>query len=182
MIKPIVPIASPAVNYLTYIQACCGINWKLIDTPPVQALLSDEDRSLMQSCVTDLSFVDGLGGSLAGLFYFLPAYMFREKDEGLTDYFASLAKCYEADSLLPLFDEYGHYIRRREEFTGDSLDEACYGNNMLLKIKLLSAIYKAYYHRYLKFHWEADRQLSRKPAITSVSSLPITTLWVSGKL
>ena len=162
MIKPIVPIASPLVNYLTYIQACCGINWKLDDTPPAQDLLSDEDRNLMQSCVTDLSFGLGLGGSLAGMFYFLPAYIFRENDAGFTDYFTCLAQCHEAGSLSPLIEEYGHHIRQIEEFTGGALEEMPFGNKMLYKIKQLSAVYKAYYHKYLQYHWEEDRVIAEK--------------------
>ena len=162
MIKPIVPIASPLVNYLTYIQACCGINWKLDDTPPAQDLLSDEDRNLMQSCVTDLSFGLGLGGSLAGMFYFLPAYIFRENDAGFTDYFTCLAQCHEAGSLSPLIEEYGHHIRQIEEFTGGALEEMPFGNKMLYKIKQLSAVYKANYHKYLQYHWEEDRVIAEK--------------------
>lgn len=97
MIKNVVPIASPVVNYLTYIQAYCGINWKIEDTKHIHGLfLSDEERNFMQACSADLSFGDGSSASLTELFYFLPAYVFRENSESFLEYFTCLAQCHDA--------------------------------------------------------------------------------------
>lgn len=161
MIKKVVPIVSPAVNYLTYLQADCGVNWKLEDTENVQGLLSDEDRSFIQSCSADLSFRDGSASSLTSLFYFFPAYVFREDSEGLTDYFTCLLQCHAAQSLSPLFDRYGHHISRLREFNPGFLYNRQFleQGDVLTRIKLLSAIYKAYYHKYMQYHWDADKAL-----------------------
>lgn len=161
MIKKVVPIVSPAVNYLTYLQADCGVNWKLEDTENVQGLLSDEDRSFIQSCSADLSFRDGSASSLTSLFYFFPAYVFREDSEGLTDYFTCLLQCHTAQSLSPLFDGYGHHISRLREFNPGFLYNRQFleQGDVLTRIKLLSAIYKAYYHKYMQYHWDADKAL-----------------------
>ena len=161
MIKSVVPIVSPAVNYLTYIQAYCGVNWMIEDTDHIEGLLSDEDLRFIKSCSADLCFGDGSSSYLTELFYFFPAYVFRENSEGLTGYFTCLAQCHDAQSMSPLFDEYGHHINLLQEFNPGFLSYRSFleQDEMLLKIKLLSAIYKAHYHKYIQYHWDADKAL-----------------------
>jgi len=161
MIKTVVPIVSPAVNYLTYIQAYCGVNWKVEDTGHIEGFLSEDDCNLIQSCSADLCFGDGSGSSLTELFYFFPAYVFRENSEGLNGYFTCLAQCHDAQSMSPLFDGYGHHINRLQEYNPGSLSNRSFleQDDMLLKIKLLSTIYKAHYHKYMQYHWDADKAL-----------------------
>lgn len=161
MIKTVVPIVSPAVNYLTYIQAYCGINWKVEDTGHIEGLLSEEDRNLIKSCSADLCFGDGSGSSLTELFYFLPAYVFRENSEGLNGYFTCLAQCHDARNISPLYDWYSDFISRLQEFSPQFLSNRASLEqiDMLNKIKQLSTIYKANYHKYMQYHWDADKAL-----------------------
>ncbi len=161
VIKNIVPIASPVVNYLTYIQAYCGINWQIEDKVSTHGFLPDEDRSYLKACSADLSFGDGSLASLAEVFYFLPAYIFRENSEGLTEYFTRLAQCHDVKNMTPLFDGYSHHISRLREFNPHFLSNiACLEQEeVLLKIKLLCTIYKANYHRYIQTNWDTDKAI-----------------------
>jgi len=159
MIKKIVPIASPAVNYLTYIQAYCGINWEIEDTVNMHGLLSDEDRSFIQTCSVDLRFGDGSSSSLTELFYFLPAYVFRENSDSFIEYFTCLAQCHDAQSMSHLFDVYSYHISRLQEFIPSFLFNrtSLEHDDVLIKIKHLSSIYKANYHRYMQYIWDSDK-------------------------
>ena len=148
MIKKIVPIASPAVNYLTYIQAYCGINWEIEDTVNMHGLLSDEDRSFIQTCSVDLRFGDGSSSSLTELFYFLPAYVFRENSDSFIEYFTCLAQCHDAQSMSHLFDVYSYHISRLQEFIPSFLFNrtSLEHDDVLIKIKHLSSIYLSLIH------------------------------------
>ena len=158
------PVASPAVNYLTYIQAFCGINWELTDKGRIHGFLSDEERNYMISCAKDLRFGDGSMASLTELFYFLPAYAFHENSEGITEYFSCLAECHKAKNLSPLLNGYGNYISRLQEFNKYFLSDirALEDEEVLNKIELLSIIYKANYSCYLQLNWDNDRALIEK--------------------
>jgi len=159
--KKVVSIANPVVNYLTYIQAYCGINWEIEDKELMHGFLSDADRSYIQACSDDLSFGDGSFSSLVELFYFLPAYVFCENSEGLTEYFSCLERCHEVMDTSPLFERYGDHISRLREFNPyflsniNSLDQ----EEKLIRIKHLSTIYKANYRRYLQLNWDKDKAI-----------------------
>jgi hypothetical protein len=159
--KTVIPIASPVVNYLTYIQAYCGINWVIEDKRPIFRLLSDDEHSYLKSCSDDLGFGDGSLASLSEVFYFLPAYIFREDSESLSDYFTCLKQCQIVKSMTPLLDEYSHHINRLQEFNPYFLSniETLENEDVLLKIKLLSIIYKSNYHRYMQNYWETDKAI-----------------------
>lgn len=161
MIKTVVPIVSPAVNYLTYIQAYCGVNWLVEDTEHTQGFLSEEDRSFIQACSADLSFGDGSCATLTELFYFLPAYVFHETSEGITEYFSCLSQCHKAKNLSPLLEKYGNFICRLQEFDSNFLSNirALEDEEVLNKIEQLSIIYKANYSRYMQSIWDNDRAL-----------------------
>ncbi len=159
--KTVIPIASPVVNYLTYIQAYCGINWKIEDKRPIHRLLSDDEHSYIKSCSDDLNFGDGSLASLSEVFYFLPAYIFREDSESLSDYFSCLKQCQIVQSMTPLLDEYSHQIKRLQEFNPYFLSNIATLENedVLLKMKLLSIIYKSNYQRYMQNNWETDKAI-----------------------
>lgn len=159
--KYIIPIASPVVNYLTYIQAYCGINWEIEDKGIILGLLSAEDRSYVRACSDDLRFGDGSLASLTELFYFLPAYVFRENSEGFTKYFTCLAQCHDVKKMSPLFDGYSYHISRLQEFNPYFLSyrSSLEQEEVLLKIKLLSIIYQENYHRYLQLNWDTDKAI-----------------------
>lgn len=159
--KTVIPIASPVVNYLTYIQAYCGVNWEIEDEGTVLQLLSDDERSYIKSCSDYLNFGDGSLASLSEVFYFLPAYIFREVSEGLSDYFTCLKQCQIVQSLTPLLDAYSHHINRLQEFNPYFLSNiaSLENDDVLLKIKLLSIIYNANYHRYMQNNWEKDKAI-----------------------
>ncbi len=161
MIKNVVPIVSPVVNYLTYIQAYCGINWEIEDKVHKHEFLSDGDRSFMQACSVDLSFGDGSSASLTQLFYFLPAYLFRENSEGFMEYFTCLAQCHDAQTLSHLFDLYSYHISRLQEFIPSFLSNraSLEHDDVLCKIKQLSIIYKSNFLRYMQFIWDTDRAI-----------------------
>lgn len=161
MIKHVVPVTNPVVNYLTFIQAYCGINWEIEDLGQMHALLCDEDRSFIRSCSADLSFGDGSFASLTELFYFLPAYVFHENSDGLTEYYTCLAQCHNAQSISPLFNGYSHHIRRLKEFSPSFLSNkaSLERDDLLQKIKLLSNIYKANYDRYIQYNWDSDKAM-----------------------
>ncbi len=153
-------MASPVVNYLTYIQAYCGINWRLADNDPKVGVMSENDKSFMQECSEHLRFGDGSGGALAGIFYFLPAYIFRAHSPGLDEYFICLDLCCDAGNSTPIFDEFGRYISRIDEFnTGFS---ACirhsFNVTILPIIKHLSLIYRQSFPLYLEHRWDYDRK------------------------
>jgi len=162
LIKNVLPIASSVVSYLTYIQACCGINWQFKDREHMHGiLLSDEDRSFIQACSLDLSFGDGSCAPLTELFYFLPAYIFRKNSEGFIEYFTCLAQCHDAQSMFHLLDMYRYHISSLQEFIPSFLSNraSLECDDVLSKIKQLSTIYKANFQRYIHFIWDTDKAL-----------------------
>ncbi|MDD3535488.1 MAG: hypothetical protein PHC50_05010 [Candidatus Cloacimonetes bacterium] len=165
VIKNVVPIASPVVNYLTYIQAYCGINWEIYDTEHLQGLfLSEEERNFMQACAVDLSFGDGSAASLTELLYFLPAYMFRENSKSFLEYFGCLEQCYESQTLSRLFEMYQDHINRLQEFIPSLLANraSLERDDVLCIIKQLSTIYKENFPKYMQFIWDKDKAIIKR--------------------
>ncbi|MEN6291898.1 MAG: hypothetical protein ABFD07_07790 [Methanobacterium sp.] len=157
--KKVIPIVSPAVNYLTYVQAICGINWEIEDKERKNEMLSEEDQVYMQSCADNLRFGDGSVSSLTEIFYFLPAYIFKENSAGIMEYFSCLEHCYDVGSPSPLIEEYGDHIKRMQEFNASFLltIKSLNQEEVLFKIKHLSTIYKTYYLKYLHLIWSHDK-------------------------
>lgn len=164
--KPIVPVASPVVNYLTYIQAYCSINWRLADNELKVGVLSENDKSFMQECSKHFRFGDGSGGALAGIFYFLPAYIYRGHSTGFEEFLGCLERCCDAGSSAPLFNDYGSFISRIDEFnSGFSANiKNSYTGDTLSLTKHLSLIYRQSFPLYLEHKWDDD-----KAAIESTS-------------
>lgn len=156
--KKIVPVSSLVVNYLTYIQAYCGINWELEDKQVKSGFLSDTDKKYIQSCSNYLSFGDGSVASLSEIFYFLPAYIFRNDSEGIFEYFSCLEECYNTMNTTPLFENYSIYIHSMQEFNPYFLLDFKTLNqeDVLLNMKHLSTIYKSYFVKYFHQCWIDD--------------------------
>lgn len=123
--KPVVFTAPAVPNFLWHVLAVAGIGYNSDYADTYQHTIASADLDYLIACRSQLSFAEGEGGDLAGLFTALPAWLLLSDPDRLELYFTTLDTALRDGSLTPFVDSFPD-ANWSDRFMADALEHPAF--------------------------------------------------------
>jgi hypothetical protein len=168
------PLVQFGVNYIVFIMASVGINWRNDYTEAYRNFLSPEGQHTLEINRSHLTFGDGDGGQLTCELFFFPAYLNLETSESARDYYTTLTTAIRSGKWSPFETHYAEPLAHIRAFYPGFLDHTGDANSMKLladNADALAAVFLCNMERYRQEVWPQDKAMLERVAGR------IPTLW-----
>jgi hypothetical protein len=169
------PLARFTVNYLCFLQASVGINWRNDHAAKYSGFLSAADRAIFENNRAHLSFGDGASGDLASVFFFFPSFLDLEDQYQPEDYYTLISTAFRSGDWRAFESRYAAPLAKARAFYSDQYLNASIAAERLRtlapNVEALAGVVLRNANRYRDEIWCADQPMLERVA------QKIPTLW-----